>query len=69
MAVEPKRDIKEYCKPYDHLALSFSMLLSLTFVFTLASLCNSAVYDRIGDVPKVEWDFIIVGGRHLEFWK
>lgn len=41
------------------------MLLTIATVLGLCSLSFCATYTTIDDVPKLNWDFIIVGGEHL----
>ena len=38
------------------------MFLSLAVVASLVTFGLSATYDKIEDLPNVDWDFIVVGG-------
>lgn len=40
------------------------MILSSAFLLALASLGLCATYGTINDVPRLNWDFIIVGGTN-----
>ncbi|KAJ3564744.1 hypothetical protein NP233_g8092 [Leucocoprinus birnbaumii] len=39
-----------------------NMLLKLAIVAGLSTVCLSATYDQVENVPRIDWDFIIVGG-------
>lgn len=41
------------------------MILNLLVIASFASLGLCTTYDTIKDVPKLKWDFIIVGGTRL----
>lgn len=38
--------------------------LNFTVLVGLATLGFCATYDNVGDVPHIDWDFIIIGGTH-----